>query len=367
MNLKDLSDSELLKLRESTKNEIAKFNNIQLARKVSLNSCYGACGNPYFRYYKLEIAEAITLSGQVVIRWIEKKLNQYMNRILKTDNVDFIVGIDTDSVFLNLNPLVEKVFKDKDQSIEKIVNFLDKICATEIQKYIDQSYQELAEYLNAYEQKMYMKRECIANRGIWTAKKRYILNVWDAEGVRYDEPKLKIMGIEAIKSSTPGECREMLRESFKILMSGKESDMIKYIEKCRQKFKSLSPEQIAFPRSASDIQKYKSSSNIYQKGTPIHVRGALLFNYYIQKNHLSHKYSLIQNGEKIKYLYLKLPNTIHENVFAFIQDFPRELNLENYIDYDLQFSKSFLDPLKIILDCIDWKTEQTVNLESFFN
>ena len=211
-----------------------------------------------------------------------------------------------------------------------------------------------------------MKRENIADRGIWTAKKRYILNVWDSEGVRYEEPKLKMMGIEAVKSSTPAPCRQMIKDALKLMLSGTEDDVINYIDKCRKDFNSLPPEDIAFPRSVSDVQKYKSNSTIYSKGTPIHVRGALLFNHYIKENKLTNKYSLIQNGEKIKFCYLKKPNIIHENIISFIQEFPKELNLDKYLDYDLQFEKSFLEPLKIILDSIGWEVEKTNTLESFF-
>ena len=357
---------------ENTKNkelvkEIARCNNIQMARKIQLNSAYGAIGNQYFRYYKLANAEAITYSGQVSIQWIMNRMNAYLNKILKSGDVDYVIASDTDSLYINMGSLVECVFKGREKTTEGIVSFLDKICEMELEKYIESSYQELADYVNAYEQKMFMKRECIAERGIWTAKKRYILNVWDSEGVRYEEPKLKIKGIEAIKSSTPAPCRKMLKESFKIMMNGSEDDMIEFIENARNKFKSLPPEQISFPRSASDVVKYKSSSDIYIKGTPIHVRGALLFNHYIKLNKLSNKYSLIQNGEKIKFIYLKKPNIIHENVVSFIQEFPKELGLDRYIDYDLQFEKAFLEPLKIILDSIGWSVEKTVNLDSFFN
>jgi DNA polymerase elongation subunit (family B) len=236
----------------------------------------------------------------------------------------------------------------------------------ELEKYIDRCYEELATYVNAYDQKMQMKRENIAERGIWTAKKRYILNVWDSEGVRYDEPKLKMMGIEAVKSSTPAPCRTMIKDGLKLMMNGTEEDVIKYIDKCRTDFKKLPPEEIAFPRSVSDVVKYRSYSSIYTKGTPIHCRGALLFNHYIKEKNLTNKYSLINNGEKIKFLYLKKPNIIRENVISFIQDFPRELDLDKYIDYDLQFEKSFVEPLKSILDAIGWNVEKTVNLELFF-
>ena len=363
---------EAKKEYEKTKNkelvkEIARCNNIQMAKKISLNSAYGAIGNQYFRYYKLENAEAITLSGQVSIRWIEGKMNTYLNKLLKTENVDYVIASDTDSIYLNMGPLVETVYKGREKTTESIVSFLDKVASMELEKYIESSYQELATYVNAYDQKMQMKRENIADRGIWTAKKRYILNVWDSEGVRYEEPKLKMMGIEAVKSSTPAPCRKMIKDALKLMMSGTEDEVIDFIENARKKFKSLPPEQISFPRSASDVVKYQSSSDIYVKGTPIHVRGALLFNHYIKQNKLTNKYSLIQNGEKIKFIYLKKPNTIHENIISFIQEFPKELNLDKYIDYDLQFEKAFLEPLKIILDAIGWKVEKTVNLESFFS
>ena len=347
--------------------EIARCNNIQMAKKISLNSAYGAIGNQYFRYYKLANAEAITLSGQVSIRWIENKMNQYLNKLLQTTEEDYVIASDTDSIYLNLGPLVDKFFANRSSDKAKIVELLDKICEDKFEPYIDQCYQNLANYVSAYDQKMQMKRENIADRGIWTAKKRYILNVWDSEGVRYEDPKLKMMGIEAVKSSTPAPCRKMIKDALKLMMSGTEEDVIHFIDKSREEFKKMPPEQIAFPRSVSDVVKYKSSSDIYAKGTPIHCRGALLYNHYIKKNKLENKYSLIQNGEKIKFCYLKKPNIIHENIISFIQDFPRELDLDKYIDYDLQFEKSFVEPLKAILDAIGWNVEKTVNLELFFS
>ena len=357
---------EKTKTKELEK-EIARCNNIQMAKKISLNSAYGAIGNQYFRYYKLENAEAITLSGQVSIRWIETKMNAYINKLLKTEDVDYVIASDTDSIYLNMGPVVETVFKGREKTTESIVSFLDKVASLELEKYIEGSYQELADYVNAYDQKMQMKRENIADRGIWTAKKRYILNVWNSEGVAYTEPKLKMMGIEAVKSSTPAPCRQMIKDGLKLMMSGTEEQVIEFIDECRAKFKKLSPEQISFPRSVSDVNKYQSSSTIYTKGTPIHVRGALLFNHYVKEAKLTNKYSLIQNGEKIKFVYLKKPNTIHENIISFIQEFPKELNLDKFIDYELQFEKAFLEPLKSILDAIGWNVEKTVNLELFFS
>ena len=346
--------------------EIARCNNIQMARKIQLNSAYGAIGNQYFRYYKLANAEAITLSGQVSIRWIENKMNGFLNKILQTEEVDYVIASDTDSIYLNMGPLVDKFLSHKSDDKTKVVELLDKICEDKLEPFIERSYKELADYVAAYDQKMIMKRENIAERGIWTAKKRYILNVWNSEGVQYSEPKLKMMGIEAVKSSTPAPCRTMIKDGLKLMMNGTEEEVINFIDKCRNDFKALPPEQIAFPRSVSDVIKYKSHSSIYTKGTPIHCRGALLFNHYVKEKKLTNKYSLITNGEKIKFVYLKKPNIIHENVISFIQDFPHELGLDKYIDYDLQFEKSFVEPLKAILDAIGWNVEKTVNLELFF-
>ena len=356
---------------EKTKNpelikEIARCNNVQMAKKIALNSAYGAIGNQYFRYYKLANAEAITLSGQVSIRWIENKMNGYLNKLLKTEDVDYVIASDTDSIYLNMGPVVETVYKGREASTESIVNFLNKVCEVELEKYIEGSYQELADYVNAYDQKMQMKRENIAERGIWTAKKRYILNVWDSEGVRYNEPKLKIMGIEAIKTSTPAPVRKMIKDGLKLMMSSTEEEMQDYIEKCRTEFKQLPPEEIAFPRSVSEINKWKSSATLYEKGCPIHVRGVILYNHWTKKKGLERKYAPIQSGEKIKFVYLKTPNPMQENVLSFIQDFPKELDLHKYVDYELQFNKSFIEPMKIIMDCIGWTVEKTNTLESFF-
>lgn len=347
------------------KKEIARCNNIQMARKIQLNSAYGAIGNEHFRYYKLEIAEAITTSGQLSIRWIANKMNKYINNILKTGDTDYVVASDTDSLYLNLGPLVDKIFGGKDVTEEKIVNFLDKICSSEIENYIEKSYQELADYVNAYDQKMKMKRENIASKGIWTAKKRYILNVWDSEGVRYHEPKMKICGMETARSSTPAFFKNKLLEAYTIIINQTNEDVIEYIDKVREETKLQDYLDISFPRGVNGLDKYKSNTDIYQKGTPIHVRGALLYNYHIRRLGLTHKYALIQEGEKIKFLYLKTPNPFQENVISFFGTLPKEFKLDKYVDYKTQFEKSFYDPLKNVLECIGWDIEKKISLLSF--
>ena len=346
--------------------DISKFNNIQMARKIQLNSAYGAIGNQYFRYYNLANAEAITLSGQVSIRWIEGKVNQYLNKLLKTEDHDYVIASDTDSIYICLDLLVRSVFNDPDISKERIVNFLDTACKERIEPFIDRSYKELADYVGAYEQKMFMKRENIANKGIWTAKKRYILNVWDSEGVRYEKPKLKIMGLEAVKSSTPAACRTAIRECMKVIMNESEEQAQKFIADFREEFTSLPIEDISFPRGCNNLNKWSHPVTIYGKGTPIHVRGALLYNFHNKKNKLTHKYPLIQDGEKIKFVYLKTPNKISENVISYLNTFPKEFGLDKQVDYDLQFSKSFLEPIKVIMDTIGWQPEKVASLEFLF-
>jgi len=346
--------------------DITKFNNFQMARKIQLNSAYGAIGNQYFRYYKLTNAEAITLSGQVSIRWIANKMNEYLNNLLQTTETDYVIAIDTDSIYLNLGPLVDKFFSARSSDKAAIAKVLDKICGEKLEPFIEQSYQELADYVSAYEQKMIMKRENIANKGIWTAKKRYILNVLVDEATVLTKPKLKIMGLEAVKSSTPAPCRSKIKNAFDLIMSGTEEDVIKFIDDFRNEFYSLPPEEIAFPRSVRGLTKWRDPVTLYKKSCPIHVRGSLLYNFQLNKNNLFHKYPRIQEGDKIKYIYLKTPNKLGENVFSFVSDFPTEVNLEKYVDYKLQFQKSFLDPLKIVLDAIGWRTEQTANLDFLF-
>ena len=349
------------------KKEISRCNNIQMARKIQLNSAYGAIGNEHFRYYKLEIAEAITLSGQLSIRWIGDRMNAYLNKILKTEGEDYVIASDTDSMYLNLGPLVERIYKGREKTPESIVTFLDKVCSMELEKYIESSYQELADYLNAYAQKMTMKRENIAERGFWTAKKRYVLNVWDSEGVRYNKAKMKICGMETARSSTPSYFRDKLIQAYTIIITKTNDELIEFIDNIKDDTKKQNYMNIAFPRGCNGLSKYKNNARIYEKGCPIQVRGALLYNYYIRKNKLEHKYPIIQEGEKIKFMYLKTPNPIQENVISFFQQLPKEFNLEKYVDYTMQFEKSFLEPLKNVLECIGWHHEKRGNLLSFFN
>ena len=343
---------------------ISRYNNIQMARKISLNSAYGAIGNQYFRYYDLAIAEGITTAGQLSIRWIEKKMNQYLNKLLNTD-MDYVIASDTDSIYVTFDALIEKV------NPKNPIDFLDTIAKEKIEPFIDKSYKQLADYVSAYDQKMFMKREVIADKGIWTAKKRYILNAWDVEGVRYKEPSLKIMGIEAVKSSTPAPCREKIKEALKIIMSGDEKELNDFIQDFRKEFTSLPVEDIAFPRSVNGLSKFRDSASIYRKGCPMHIKGSLVYNHMINEKRLTHKYPAIQDGDKIRFIQLRQPNPLGVNVISFITKVPKELDIHKYIDYDTQYEKAFVEPLTFITDNIQWNIDRSygtqTSLEAFFS
>jgi len=345
--------------------EVARLDNMQMARKIQLNSAYGALGNQYFRFFDVRCAEAITTGGQLSTRWVERDVNEYLNRILKTEDKDYVIASDTDSIYVNLEDLVKSVFDD-DSDKTKVIDFLDKVCDGKVQECIDRSFNGLREYMNAYQQKMFMKREVLADRAIWTGKKHYIINVHDSEGVRFEKPKIKVKGLESVKSSTPAIVRKKLADAYKILMNDTEADMIAFVESFRNQFEALPPEDVAFPRSVKGIAKYSDATMLYKKGTPIHVKGTIIHNNLLKQHKLTKKYQIIQEGEKIKFSYLKTPNPVGDTVVSMGNTLPAEFGLHEFIDYDTQFEKTFLDPLKDILNCVGWDYEKRYTIDNFF-
>lgn len=346
------------------KNDISKYNNYQMSQKILLNSLFGAWANEFFRFSDPNIAEGITITGQYIIRSVANELNRYLNKVCGTTDIDFAFYGDTDSCYITLNPLVQKFFPN--MSKEKLIDALDKICAEKIEKAINVGCAEVADYTNAFDLKVTFKREAIADRGVFVAKKRYALNVYDNEGVRYKEPDMKVMGLEIVRSSTPEPVREMLRDAVKLVLTSDEKSIRNYVADAEKKFKASAPEDIAFPRSVNGMDKYGSSLSIYQKGTPIHVRGALLYNSFLRKQNLSNSYQEIREGDKIKFIYLKEPNPIKENCIAFVGSIPEEFGLKKYVDYDTMFEKSFIAPIEHILTCVGWKYKETASLEDLF-
>tara|TARA_R100000353_G_scaffold58555_5_gene46247 strand:- start:1977 stop:4475 length:2499 start_codon:yes stop_codon:yes gene_type:complete len=347
--------------RFQVEKKISLYNNQQMAVKILMNSLYGAMSNKWFRYYDIRMAEAITISGQLTIRWAEQRINKYLNELLKTGNVDYVLAIDTDSLYVRLGDLVSKVMPDETDQ-DKICKFIDKVASQKIEPLLADAYEELKEYVNAYEQKMVMAREIIASRVVFTGKKRYIANVLNNEGVQYSSPKLKVTGIESVRSSTPQVCRQLIEKTLKLILNEDEFAVQAFIKQARDKFKGLPVEDVAFPRGVNNLWK-KQKEGI---GVPIHVRAARKYNHMVKEKNLNNKYETIQNGDKIKFTYLKMPNPAKQNVIAFPIILPNEFDLVRFVDYDMQFDKSYLEPIKNILDAIDWNVEKQNTLEDFF-
>jgi len=352
-------------LRQAERLE-SHYNNEQHAIKIFLNSLYGAMSNKYFRYYDIRMAEAITISGQLTIRWSEKTINKYLNKLLETTDDDYVLAIDTDSLYVHLGKLVEKIMPDETDYL-KICRFIDSVSQEKIEPLLLKSYEKMRELVHAYDQKMFMKREIIANKVIFTGKKKYIASVLNKEGVQYEKPKIKLTGIESVRSSTPAVCRKLIEKTIDLILLGDERKVQNFISEARENFHTLQPEDVAFPRGVSDINKYYDSrTRSYDKGTPIHVRAAILHNKIIEDLKLTNRYESVKDGTKIKFTYLKMPNRINENVIGFINVFPPEFDLKRFIDYDLQFDKSFVSPIQLILDVIGWSVEKQNTLEGFF-
>ena len=369
MDVTKLTDQELLLLHNDLEYDVSKYHNFQLCRKIQLNSAYGYLGNQYSRFYNTSMAEAITISGQMTIQWIAEKVNQFLNKIANTTYVDYVIGSDTDSIYITVNNIIQKYASEK--TTQELIDYVNDMSNEVIHPFIKKSLDSLAVDLNADENRIVMGREVIANRGAWTAKKRYLLNVWDKEGVRYEKPKQKIVGLETNRSSTPEVVRKQLKKCIGIILNGNENELKKEVKKFKTEFMKMPYNNIAFPRGVNNLDEYSDSDTIYKKGTPMNVKAALLYNYYIKKLNLQMKYPLIQEGEKIKFMHLKQPNPVagihgKDCVIGFITTLPKEFGLDKYIDKETQYEKSFFDPLNAIATAIKWNLSETTNIESLF-
>lgn len=362
------SEFELIKNNADNKTkkefgkQISSLNIYQNSRKVLLNALYGASANENFIFFNDDVAEAITSTGRLIIQTVSAAINEWLTKITGVKK-DYICYCDTDSCMVELGPIVEKYYPNKTK--KEIVEIVDNICKDKITKVINDSCAILAQRTNAFENKISFKRETISDAGIFVAKKKYLLNVYNKEGVTYEKPKTKIVGLEIVRSSTPTVVRKILKEAVKVTLEEGEVPLQKFIKNEKQKYKLLTPEEIAFPRSVNNLGKYKSDSSIYNKGTPIAVRGALLYNYHIQP--WNKTYPNIKEGEKVKFLYLKVPNTIHENCIAFIDKIPQELKLDSYVDYETMWEKSFISPMESIIQGLGWSVEEKVTLDSLWS
>lgn len=354
-------EMEAAKSDDDTK--VASLKAKQNAIKILMNGLYGAMCNIYFRYFSYDLAMSITLSGQLTAKWIDKHFNIYMNKLCGTTGIDYVIAQDTDSMYINCGPLVRKAFSDKIPDNARVTMFLDEWAAQKAQIVIRRAYDDLAKVMNAYHPCLDMKRESIANRAIWTRKKRYIMSVLDQERVRYSEPKLKYKGLEVVRSNIPEVARNALKEAIDIIMTKSEDELIKFVSDFREKYRKMDFYEIAFPRGINGVQKYYDPIARFKKKCPAHVKGAIVYNEFLKEHGLTERYGAVQDGEKVKFCYLKLPNLLHCEIITAPGKIPEEMEIRNMIDYDEQFQTSFLKPLQGILNVIGWKHEKQNVLE----
>jgi DNA polymerase elongation subunit (family B) len=337
---------------------------MQLALKYALNSGYGALSNQYFLYGDVRLSESVTLTCQVGIQWVARDINAWLDRITGVEK-DRIVAIDTDSNYICFDDLVKKFIEDESDK-GKVVDFLDEVCKKKLSKVIADSLASFEAYMGAYKSRIGMKRETIADKAIWTAKKKYVMNAWDVEGVRFKEPELKVTGLEIVKSSTPTAVRKELKEAVKVIVASDEPALQRFVKEFREKFETLPVEDIAFPRSVTALADYDDGQGWFKKGAQSHLRAAIVYNKWLRDAKLDSKYPLIAPGDKIKYVMLRSPNPTRQDAFGFPGFLPRELAMEQWVDRDEQFERAFLSPLRLVLDAVGWREEDVPDLSSFF-
>lgn len=360
----ELSDDDLIEKYKSVSNIVSSNRNAEQAIKILLNAGYGAFTNSHFKFFDIRIGTSITLTGQCIIQWCEKTFNNYFNKILKTQDVDFVHYVDTDSNYIDFQPLVDLYCSNKTD--DQIVDFIDVICQTKMKSLLDKSFTEFGNYTNAFENTINFKRENICSSGIWIGKKKYLLRVHDSEGVRYSKPEIKVTGLEIVRSSTPEIVRKGLTDCVEYMLNDDVIGLRKFTSGLKKTFIESNPEAISFPRGVNEIEKWMAGGAKYKSGCPIAVRSAILYNHYINEKKLTNKYAKINSSDKIKFVYLVKVNPIHENIIGFNSDFPNEIVDKKYIDYNLQWNKAFVAPLTSLLDAIGLELEPKKKLDEWF-
>lgn len=345
------------------KKEASVYDSFQYNFKILLNSAYGILANPNYRFFNQDAASSITLMGQKLIKYASEILNLSLKEKFKLNN-DITLYSDTDSVYLDFSEILQ-VMKINDE--KKFINLVNTVNDKVIQPFLEQKFLEFSKKHNIKLNYFNLKREVIAIGAVFIQKKKYALYVIDEEGFTLSAPKMKVKGMEIVRSSTPGFCREKIKEVMKeIFINFNKDKLVSKIKKIKEEFKNAPIEDISFPRGISGMLKYVKNGQI-TSGTPIQIRASHNYNQVLEKFNLSNKYEKIYDGDKIKFIYLKENNPIHENILAFKENFPIESGLGKYIDVDLQFEKSFLAPLEGITDAIQWKIDlDNSSLEEFF-
>lgn len=367
MDLKSLSDEDLRALQKKVYQQFKEYGNKSWSLKILLNGGYGALTNEYNRWYSNELAESITLTGQLASNWVIRDLNAFMNNILRTDGVDYIVAADTDSCYLKVDDIVYKAYGDYDIEGEERFKFLMNL-ASKIEKVIEESLERLYETLNVAEKSLHMKLESIGS-AVWVAKKRYAVSLVANKGIRLVPRKLKVMGLEVQRSSTPEFCRKAIKEVLPLVISGKQREAKELIMKTREEFRKQPFEVIAFPRGVNDIEKWMDmsrSDNLYLLKTPVHVRASIIYNTLVKEKGLENELPIIRSGDKIRYCYLKLPNPTREDIIGAPDTLPEEFELTEFIDYTKQFNKSFFGPIERILNAAGLEYSEDIDITQFF-
>lgn len=252
----------------------------------------------------------------------------------------------------------------------EIVNKLEQLTFKIIQPAVNDALEKVVRNMGITDCKISFKLECIGPSIVFVAKKRYAFDILYSEGVRYPEPKMKVMGIEIVRSSTPAVVKDYLKDCLKLCLRSDESTLQKKVAEIKKEFMAQPYTNISFPRGVNGLTTYASPTSIYRKGdgvtTPIQVRAALLFNHHLEKQGLSNTYAKIAEGEKIKFVYLKMPNKIHENVIGYVDKLPEKLDLIRFIDYNTQWQKAFVAPLENITGAMNWTVEKKITLDMGF-